>query len=143
MSKMIISGSTGEILSNIKRLKSVRKVLDGRTLVEKRPLCDILSVLVKKSGKTRAEIIALADIDRVYGYEIIRGKRMPGRDVLIKLLIVMDLDINSVQSVLKVSGYPALYPRNVRDAVIMHGITNKKGLIYINNTLYELNERML
>lgn len=101
-------------------------------------LVNYLSLLLEAKNVSKSHIIHKADIDRVYGYEIFRGKKRPGRNTLLRILLSFEIDISDMQTILKKTGYPALYPKNMRDAILVYGINKKMDVIELNTMLWDM-----
>ena len=101
-------------------------------------LVNYLSLLLEAKNVSKSHIIHKADIDRVYGYEIFRGKKKPSRDTLLRILLSFEIDIDDTQTILKKTGYPALYPKNMRDAILIYGISKKMDVVELNTMLWDM-----
>ncbi|MDD5018576.1 MAG: hypothetical protein PHO15_10830 [Eubacteriales bacterium] len=106
-------------------------------------VCDYLAFLLQQKDLSKARVIEKAGIDRIYGYEIFRGKKVPGRDTLFRMLLAMKTGINDFQHILKNTGYPILYPKNMRDAVIIYGIQNSLDVDQLNILLFDLGQKTI
>lgn len=82
-----------------------------------------------------AEIIRKLNVERSYGYQLLNGKRVPRRDQIIKIGIILKLDLTDLQQMLKVAGKPILYAKNVKDARVIysveHGLEYEKACEFI------------
>lgn len=96
----------------------------------------LLSLLERKNIK-RSEAVRKSGLDRSYGHQIISGRKIPSRDKLLALCFGMELDLNEVNDLLKVSRNRTLYPRDQRDAIIIYALTNKLSIIEANQLLYD------
>ncbi|MDR1541019.1 MAG: helix-turn-helix domain-containing protein [Clostridiales bacterium] len=85
-----------------------------------------LKELVKLSGLTFRELIFQANLDRTYAYQILKGTRKPGRDMLLAVAFALRLNLKATQRLLCIGGRSALYPRVRRDAILIfcleHGL---------------------
>lgn len=104
---------------------------------------DALCELVDKKGLSKSAVLKKAEINDIYGYQIFSGKRRPSRDKLIELCIGMELSLDEVQSLLKGSGFPALYPKFKRDSIIINCICEKKSVVETNDLLFDYGENLL
>lgn len=136
--------STGDLMKQILESRDIEKYIEKK----KDTLCnlcisDYLTILLQQKQFGRAWVIKKAGIDRVYGYEIFRGKKIPGRDILLRLLLVFCIDIDDIQHILKNTGYPILYPKNIRDAIIIYGIQKSLDFDRLNILLYDLGQKTI
>ena len=96
-----------------------------------------LNKLVGQKGLKKSAVIATAQINEIYGYQIFAGKRRPERNKLLCLLIAMGADLNEVQTVLKHAGYAQLYVKNPVDCAVIYGICKHMTIPQINNFLFD------
>ncbi len=101
-------------------------------------LADALNTLFDECDKKPAEIFRRASIEKSYGYAILSGKRMPDRSKLLALIFGLSLSPDEAQTLLKTTGYPPLYPKNTRDAVILFCLDKGIALSDLNETLYDM-----
>jgi hypothetical protein len=60
-------------------------------------LAESIENIMNKKSLSKSDVIKRADIDRVYGYQIISGKRMPTREKLLQLGFGLCLDADGMQ----------------------------------------------
>lgn len=141
---MIQKESTEDLMKQLLEGGDIEAYIENkRDLLQPPSISDYLVVLLKQKDISRARAIEMAGIDRVYGYEIFRGKKAPGRDMLLRILVALNTGINNVQNVLKNTGYPILYARNIRDAVIIYGIQRSFDVGELNELLYDLGQKTI
>ena len=87
--------------------------------------------------------MCIRDRDRIYAYQIFSGTRKPNRDKLLALGFGMELSIEEMQKMLKISEYPILYVKNKRDSIILFGLKKKASLSEVNELLYEMHENII
>lgn len=71
------------------------------------------------------EIIRKLNVERSYGYQLLNGKRVPTREQIIKIGIILKLDFTELQQMLKIAGKTILYARNVTDARVIYSIEHE------------------
>lgn len=99
-----------------------------------------LNVLRKKHKIKGVDIAKTISCSNDLISKIFKGKRYPKRDMLIAIGIAMQCPLNEICDLLRFCGYRELYVRNLRDAIIMHGIMHQNSLEEINTTLFNLGE---
>ena len=72
----------------------------------------------------RAEVIRDAGISRTYGYQILDGTRIGGRDYYLSIAFAMRLDLRTTQRMLAVTHSGGLHPLIKRDAAIIFAINH-------------------
>lgn len=86
--------------------------------------------LLNQTGQKKREIIRSANLSRVYGYQLMEGRRRGKRDYYLLIAIAMSLDLKTTQRMLAVAQYGALHPLIKRDAAVIfainHGYDNIK-----------------
>lgn len=102
-----------------------------------------LQTLLEGAGLSAPEWMAAADISRSYGYQILRGERVPGRDILLRTALLLALPLKETQRLLAVCGCGALYPRVRRDAAVIFALHQKMTLLETEDLLTSLPERGL
>lgn len=106
-------------------------------------LAELLNKKLKEHGKEKSAVIKAAEINEIYAYQIFSGKRIPSRDKLLCLLFGLELSVSEVQEFLKMTGHAPLYPKNVRDTIILSGLQNSLTVVQVNELLYDHGEKTL
>ena len=77
------------------------------------------------------------------GYQVLRGERIPGRDILLRTALALPLGLKETQRLLAVGGCGALYPKIRRDAAVIFALNQKMTLLETEDLLASLPERSL
>lgn len=72
-------------------------------------------------------------LSRSYMYQICSGERMPGRDIVLRIALVIGLSLDEIQRLLTLANRGILYPKKKRDALFIYALTNRY-------TLYQTDE---
>lgn len=83
----------------------------------------------------RRGVFYRAQLDRVYGYQIVSGIRKGSRDKLIQLAMGMGMNIDLTCELLERAGYAALRPYKTRDAYIAYCISHYGTVVQCNQLL--------
>ena len=130
-----------------KLFRRLRGRESGRELLcqtQKAPTCaQVLLERIEGAGMSVAEWMAAADVSKSYGYQILRGERTPGRDILLRTALSLHLPLNETQRLLAIGGCGALYPRVRRDAAIIFALNQSMTLLETEELLNSLPERSL
>lgn len=78
-----------------------------------------------EKGITRAELIKRLNLDRTYGYQLLNGTRNPRRNHLIQIGLLLGLDIEQFQRMLKTAKKKPLYVRDLFDAKVFFAVKHK------------------
>lgn len=80
----------------------------GRALLDQpltAPSCaQALRNLLDRADISASDWITAADISRSYGYQILRGERIPGRDILLRTALALHLSVEEAQRLLTLGG---------------------------------------
>lgn len=88
-------------------------------------------------------LISSACISKTYAYQFLNGERLPGRDIILRIGLVMKLELDEIQRLLTLAGKSVLYPKIRRDAGILYCIRKKMSLDETNSFLEDLGEGSL
>ncbi|MBQ9468596.1 MAG: hypothetical protein IJU52_06290 [Clostridia bacterium] len=132
------------LLNSLKDCKSFKRYFEAHNQqFVTAALPELLDEILKKTGRSKSEVIRNADVHEVYGYQIFSGVRHPDRKILLRLLIAAGADFEDIQNVLKSSSYPQLYVKNPADCVIIYGVCNHMSVTEINLLLYEYEQELI
>ncbi len=136
-----MSETTSELFRRLRGRESGRNLLIQK---EKPTTCSqLLLELLETAGLTAPEWMTAADVSKSYGYQILRGERVPGRDILLRTALALGLSLKETQRLLAVGGCGALYPRVRRDAAVIFALNQKMTLLQAEELLSSLPERSL
>lgn len=106
-------------------------------------LTELLQDFLTEKQLSKADAIRCAGIDRTYGYQIFDGRHKPTRDKLLCLAFGLHLTVPETQQLLKTAQMSPLYPRVIRDVLILECLFQRKGIIYCNDNLLNHGEQIL
>ena len=135
---------TSELLHRLLRAVNIRQFIrqNGKNMDVPR-FHDYITRLSREKQMLPASVIKNSGIDRTFGYQIFSGKRTPSRDKVIQLAFGFGLDYEETQELLKIARRSALYPKMLRDAVLIHALSNGLTLIDAQAALFELSLPLL
>lgn len=108
------------------------------------PTCSrVLREMLTNAGMSAPEWIASVNISKSYGYQVLRGERTPGRDIILRTALALQLSLKETQRLLAVGGCGALYPKVRRDAAVVFALHQKMTLLETEELLSSLPERSL
>lgn len=102
-----------------------------------------LKILMEKLELTPAKLGELSLLSRSFTYQLCSGVRAPSRDVVLRLALVLKLDLDETQRLLRTACRGALYPRLRRDAVFIFALRQGLNLYDTNELLCSLEEAPL
>jgi transcriptional regulator with XRE-family HTH domain len=135
---------TEELLHSLSESKHIDEFLQSHeNEINNIDLQTYLYELVIRAGLTIPQMIEKASISRSLAYQIFNGQRLPNRNLIIRMALIMKLSLQETQRLLKVAKRGELYPRIQRDAAIIFCIQHKYSLIDTNELLENLGEAIL
>ena len=102
-----------------------------------------LNSLIENYGVSKHTIIEKLNVSRSYGYQIFSGVRKPNRNTLIKIALVIGLDVEQTQRLLKIAQKGELYAKVRRDFAILYAIRNKFTVFDTEELLESIGEDIL
>lgn len=115
--------TTRELFTNIRRMTSPKEL-------DKEDFDDVdfpayLKNVMNERGIKASDLIVQMNMEKSYFYQILKGRRAPGREFLIHLSFLLKLNLDETQRLLKMANRQPLYPRCKKDAAVIYGITHK------------------
>lgn len=104
---------------------------------------EYLADLMNENSFSMSRLIKDACLSKTYAYQFISGQRIPGRDIIIRIVLAMQLDVKTTQCMLAIAQKGTLYPKKQRDAIILYCIRKKKKLDETNIMLQDAGEEPL
>lgn len=133
--------TTGTLFNKLNNRKNGEALLSQKQTA---PICArLLREILEKAKMSVSEWIAGVNISKSYGYQILRGERTPGRDILLRTALVVQLSLKDTQRLLAVGGCGALYPKVRRDAAVIFALNQKMTLLETEELISSLPERSL
>ena len=75
--------TTDQLMNEIQNSHEIEKFLENNNgEFTEEPLCDHLEHLLKEKKLQKSKVVARSGLNRIYGYQILSGKRVPSRDFL-------------------------------------------------------------
>ena len=90
-----------------------------------------------------SEVLIKSHISKSTGYKIMKGERMPSRDIILRLSIGIGLNVTDTNRILKLSNKSPLDIMNPRDNVIMFALNKKYDLIETEKLIDDLKLKSL
>ena len=81
--------------------------------------------IMRKQMK-QSDVFLKAGVDNLYAYRLLSQERHTlNRDIILRICIGAGFDLKETQRALRLGGYPELYPRRKRDAVLSVAIRER------------------
>lgn len=78
-----------------------------------------------------------------YMYQVFRGAKNPGRDVILCIALAMALSLDETARLLRIARLPLLDARNRRDSILIFALNRKLTVPDTNDILYEFEQDCL
>ena len=92
------------------------------------PFHKYLYNLITERNITIQELGFKTFLSRSFSYQIFSGSRIPNRNIILRIALVLGISLDETQRLLKLADRGALYPKIKRDAVIIYAINNNLKL---------------
>ncbi len=140
----MIKKPTDELMDELLKANSISEYLkENSQYMVSDELATYLNNIMAKKGLVKSDVIKKTEFSEVMGYQIFAGTRQPSRDSLICICVAMNMSLEETQTLLKIAGFAALYPKSKRDSIIIKGISENKTVAKINEELYNCEEKTL
>lgn len=96
---------------------------------------EYLSELMSERGIDTAQLGVRTLVSRSFAYQICSGERIPGRDIILRIALVLTLSLDDTQRLLSLANRGSLYPKVKRDSLYIYALTNKYSL-YLTDELF-------
>lgn len=106
-------------------------------------ISEYLNELLQTQGLSPRDIIIKLNMERSYAYQILKGRRNPTRNFLIRIALLCQLTVDETQKLFTAGNRPILYPRNRFDAAVLYCIQHKLNEEELNELLLDIGEEML
>ena len=100
-----------------------------------RAFSEYLTALSEARGMSKAEVIRESGIPRTYAYQLFQGTRVPSRDKVLTLAIVLRCTIEECDRLLTLAAHQRLYAKDPRDALILFSLNRRESLDKIEERL--------
>jgi transcriptional regulator with XRE-family HTH domain len=136
-----LSETLGKASSTPDLTKYLKNLNDGNAAFEN--FHDFFLSLPEVKKYSFSELIRRSGIERTYFYQIMNGKRKPGRDKVLLLCLAAGLSLEETQHALACGQHSLLYVRNRRDAVLVFALNNQLSVQDTQELLSEFHEKIL
>ena len=135
---------TSTLLRRVFKATNLRNFMDeNRQSLNTPIISDYLESLCRERGLVREHVIKNAGIERSFGHQLFRGVRKPSRDNILRLALGFGLNVEETQTLLRVARKTPLYPRLMRDAVIINGLAHRDTVLKVQTMLSDLGMTLL
>jgi|LFRM01.2.fsa_nt_gb transcriptional regulator with XRE-family HTH domain len=138
------TGKLAEVLATIDNTQDMEKFMEQPKVTDSfKTFPEYYRSLPRVKETTDSALIELSGIERSYYYQIMKGKRHPSRDKILRLCIGAGLTLRETTRALELSENAPLYPKSRRDIIITVAINQSATVIDTNLLLFEYGEKAL
>ena len=138
------TGKLAEVLATIDNTQDMEKFMEQLKVTDSfKTFPEYYRSLSRVKETTDSALIELSGIERSYYYQIMKGKRHPSRDKILRLCIGAGLTLRETTRALELSENAPLYPKSRRDIIITVAINQSATVIDTNLLLFEYGEKAL
>ena len=138
------TGKLAEVLATIDNTQDMEKFMEQPKVTDSfKTFPEYYRSLPRVKETADSTLIELSGIERSYYYQIMKGKRHPSRDKILRLCIGAGLTLRETTRALELSENAPLYPKSRRDIIITVAINQSTTVIDTNLLLFEYGEKAL
>lgn len=104
---------------------------------------EYMKAVISDHGIQKKDIVKLSGINRTYCYQMLNGRKRPGRDNAISIAIASQFSLAETITLLELLETGSLYPKNTRDSILIYAINRDYSVQETNELLYSKNEKTL
>jgi len=129
--------TTAPLAKILKNAKDINVFLaENQFSITNPTLSEHLKKLLTLKGLKRKDVINHTELDINYINQLVNGiRKKPGRNQILSLAFGFGLNNEETDRLLKIADVGALYPKNKRDAVIIHSLETGKSIVQTNDIL--------
>lgn len=137
---------TNDLLKRLQNSKDLEALSDYISTIDGNnpdSFSEYLQTLLKEKEVNASELIKRSRIERTYCYQILNGRKRPGRDKIIAIALALNLNVDETQKILRIAKEGDLYAKDKRDCILIFAINHKYNLIDTNQLLNQYGEAEL
>ena len=126
---------TEDLLKELRNAKDINGFLNQHEneFIKETPV-SFLNYMIKSKNTTVSKVANSSGVGE-YVYKILNNTRKPSRNVLIAVALGMELSLEEVQLLLRISKFAILDSRDKRDSVIIYGFINHLSVFEVDDLL--------
>lgn len=139
----MVEKKTDDLMNQLKKenIKYNEYLSENEDVFINNDLSQFWKKVIELSETKKTDIVNKADIGYTFFYDIIKGKKHPSRDIIIKIFIALKIDVEYCQEALRIYEWAALYPKIKRDSILLYAIMHKYSLQQTEELLDDNNEK--
>ncbi|MBQ9196845.1 MAG: helix-turn-helix transcriptional regulator [Clostridia bacterium] len=132
--------TTSRLLTMIRGSETFTEAVAYHDTAEEPLFKDALFEMMRQRKLSPREMISRSRIDRSYFYHIMNGKKMPGRNMVLRIGFCMQASLSEMNQLLRLAGLSGLYAKIRRDATLIFALQQKYTMEQANDLLIQAGE---
>lgn len=134
----MVERATKELFNEIKHASEADQFMTNmaNSFIRTNP-AEYLAELIQIKHVTKSQVIRRANLTTSIGYQYFDGKRRPNRARIIALGFGFQLTLTELNTMLKRTGYAALYAKDEWDALVIFALSQRFDLNRTDELLYQ------
>lgn len=121
--------STGELLRVLADTDNLEEALqDMEPDFQEKSFSERIHALMELRGLKTARLAEASMMSRTFVYQIVGGTRVPSRNAVLQLALLLQAGPDETQRLLRSAGRGSLYPRIRRDAILLYALRENMEL---------------
>lgn len=128
---------TDDLLKDLKNVKDIQAFFNENEdkFINETP-SGFLNHIINTKKITVAQVVKVSGSGE-YVYKVFNGTRKPSRNILIAIAFGIELSLEEVQLLLRISKQAILDSRDKRDSIIIYGIVNRLSIFEVDDLLFQ------
>ena len=133
-----MTDNTNDLMQQLKKVDTPQEIdMYLEQIRDKYPkdFAGYINTILEHKGIAVTDMQKKSGIERTYLYQILNGRKNPGRDKIIAIAIACRMDLAECQRALEITEEGILYAKSIRDSLIIYAINKHLSLIELNSLL--------
>lgn len=102
-----------------------------------------IKAILDSKGMSVADMQKLSGIERTYIYQIMNGRKHPGRDKIVAIAIACRMTLPECQRALEIAKEGILYAKSKRDSLMIYAVNKKMCISELQGLLEKYGQQPL
>ena len=102
-----------------------------------------IKAILDSKGMSVADMQKLSGIERTYIYQIMNGRKHPGRDKIVAIAIACRMTLPECQRALEIAKEGILYAKSKRDSLMIYAVNKKMSISELQALLEKYGQQPL
>ena len=145
---IVIAGKRGDSMEQktSKEVEAIRMIMqsDSPDIVTsdifacEKEFHTFMNKVIKRRHMTRGKLLDSIGVERSCGYQILNGRRVATRNIVLRMAVYLGLSVRETQMALALAQKQALYPHNTFETVMIYALSHDYTLEQTEEFLQQL-----